>query len=137
MPHSLQVVQRTTAIGLGAAVHRSKALSHDGILERLFTLAFCGLVYPRILEDPVVDMEALNLSPCDRIITIASGGCNALSYLVANPAKITAVDLNGAHVALNRLKLAVRAGDEARRMFFTRSRPRELRNPIYGGPTGP
>ena len=43
--------------------------------------------------------------PDDRIVTIASGGCNALSYLTADPAEIVAVDLNGAHVALNRLKL--------------------------------
>jgi len=91
---------------LGGAVHRSKALSREGVLERLFTLAFRGLVYPQIWEDPVVDMEALNLGPNDNIITIASGGCNALSYLVANPASVTAIDLNGAHVALTKLKLA-------------------------------
>jgi S-adenosylmethionine-diacylglycerol 3-amino-3-carboxypropyl transferase len=29
-----------------------------------------------------------------------------LSYLTANPAHVTAVDINAAHVALNRLKLA-------------------------------
>jgi S-adenosylmethionine-diacylglycerol 3-amino-3-carboxypropyl transferase len=51
-------------------------------------------------------MEALAIEPTSRIVTIASGGCNALSYLVAAPARITAVDLNAAHVALVRLKLA-------------------------------
>lgn len=45
-------------------------------------------------------------APGDRVVTIASGGCNALSYLTADPAEITALDLNGAHVALGRLKLA-------------------------------
>lgn len=40
------------------------------------------------------------------MITIASGGCNVLSYLTADPASILAVDLNRAHVALTRLKLA-------------------------------
>jgi S-adenosylmethionine-diacylglycerol 3-amino-3-carboxypropyl transferase len=39
------------------------------------------------------------------VVAIASGGCNVLSYLTANPAHITAVDLSRAHVALNRLKL--------------------------------
>ncbi len=106
MSQSVQAVQRTTVMELGGAVHRSKALSREGALERLFTLAFRGLVYPQIWEDPVVDMEALNLGPDDRVITIASGGCNALSYLVGNPAQVTAIDLNGAHVALTRLKLA-------------------------------
>ena len=40
------------------------------------------------------------------MIAIASGGCNVLSYLTADPASILAVDLNRAHVALTRLKLA-------------------------------
>jgi S-adenosylmethionine-diacylglycerol 3-amino-3-carboxypropyl transferase len=106
MSQSARAVQRTTVMQLGGAVHRGKALSREGILERLFTLAFRGLVYPQIWEDPVVDMEALKLGPNDRMITIASGGCNALSYLIANPAHVTAIDLNGAHVALTRLKLA-------------------------------
>ena len=75
------------------------------MLERLFTAAFRGLVYPQIWEDPVVDLER-STRPNDRVIAIASGGCNALSYLTADPAEIVAVDLNGAHVALGRLKLA-------------------------------
>jgi S-adenosylmethionine-diacylglycerol 3-amino-3-carboxypropyl transferase len=40
------------------------------------------------------------------MIAIASGGCNVLSYLTADPSELIAVDLNGAHVALTRLKLA-------------------------------
>jgi S-adenosylmethionine-diacylglycerol 3-amino-3-carboxypropyl transferase len=103
--HSVRAAQRATGEGLRAAVHRSKALSRAGVLERLFTAAFRGLVYPQIWEDPVVDLEALRLRPTDRVMTIASGGCNALSYLTADPAEIVAIDLNGAHVALGRLKL--------------------------------
>jgi len=102
---STRVARRATAVELGAAVHRHKPLSRAGALERLFTMAFRGLVYPQIWEDPVVDLAALNLRPEDRVIAIASGGCNVLSYLIADPAKITAVDLNGAHVALGKLKL--------------------------------
>ena len=95
-----------TSKRLSNAVHRSKAISLQGMLERLFTLAFRGLVYPQIWEDPEVDMEALALGPNSRMITIASGGCNVLSYLVADPREIIAVDLNRAHIALTRLKLA-------------------------------
>ncbi len=91
---------------LDNAVHRSEVTSREGILERLFTFAFKGLVYPQIWEDPDVDMKALRLTPQCRMIAIASGGCNVMSYLTANPAEITAVDLNRAHVALGRLKLA-------------------------------
>ena len=77
-----------------------------GLAEHLFTLAFSGLVYPQIWEDPVADMAALALQPDHHLVTIASGGCNVLSYLSDRPAKIAAVDLNPAHTALTRLKLA-------------------------------
>ena len=91
---------------LSQAVHRSKRFSIDGILERAFTVAFSGLVYPQIWEDPVVDMKAMQIEPHHHIVTISSGGCNALSYLTAGPAKVTAVDLNHAHVALVKLKIS-------------------------------
>jgi len=103
---SARTVRRATAVGLNTAVHRSKAFSRAGLLERLFTLAFRGLVYPQIWEDPVVDMAALDIRREDHIVAIASGSCNILSYLVADPERISAVDLNGAHIALGHLKLA-------------------------------
>lgn len=90
---------------LKQAVHRNGVLSRDGILEHLFTWAFKGLVYPQIWEDPEIDLEALAIAPDHHVVAIASGGCNILSYLTADPRRITAVDLNRAHVALNRLKL--------------------------------
>ena len=98
--------RQTSSKLLGAAVHRHGLLSKEGLAERAFTAAFRDLVYPQIWEDPIVDMEALELKSDSRILTIASGGCNVLSYLTANPSHITAVDLNAAHIALNRLKLA-------------------------------
>ena len=88
-----------------SAVHQHKHLSKQGILERAFTFAFRGLVYAQIWEDPAVDMEALAITPDSHVVTIASGGCNMMSYLTANPRAITAVDLNPAHIALNKLKL--------------------------------
>jgi S-adenosylmethionine-diacylglycerol 3-amino-3-carboxypropyl transferase len=87
------------------AVHQHGALTSKGVLERAFTFAFRGMVYPQIWEDPEIDLEALQLGPDHHMVTIASGGCNVMSYLVAGPASITAVDLNRAHIALNRLKL--------------------------------
>ena len=105
----VQSIRRSRA-QLASAVHRHGATSREGLRERLFTLLFSGLVYPQIWEDPVVDMNALSIGPQDHVVAIASGGCNVLSYLVARPARITAVDLNAAHVALLDLKLtALRA----------------------------
>lgn len=88
------------------AVYQHKPLSKAGLSERLFALLFSGLVYPQIWEDPEIDIEAMQLGEGHRIVTIASGGCNVLAYLTQAPAHIDAVDLNAAHVALNRLKLA-------------------------------
>lgn len=91
---------------LKRAVTQNSALTRAGFSERLFAWLFKGLVYPQIWEDPEVDMAALAIEPGHRIVTIASGGCNAMSYLTADPARVEAVDLNQAHVAFNRLKLA-------------------------------
>jgi S-adenosylmethionine-diacylglycerol 3-amino-3-carboxypropyl transferase len=91
---------------LERAAHQRPANTKRGVLERLFTLMFQGFVYNQIWEDPDVDLEALALEPHHRVLTIASGGCNVLNYLAADPARIIAVDLNPNHVALTRLKLA-------------------------------
>ena len=98
--------RETTARNLAEAAHQHEALSKAGLLERAFTRLFSGLVYPQIWEDPVADMAALGLGPRDRVMTISSGGCNALSYLTADVERVVAVDLNAHHVALVRLKLA-------------------------------
>jgi len=92
---------------LAEAVHRYGAASRKGLEERFFTWAFSGLVYPQIWEDPVVDLAAMALAPGQHVAAIASGGCNALSYVAVEDVRVTALDLNPAHVALNRLKLAI------------------------------
>lgn len=100
------IAEPTSASLLGEAVHQNSPLSIAGILERTFTFAFRSMVYPQIWEDPRCDMEALELNTQSRMLAIASGGCNVMSYLIANPARIYAVDLNETHVALLKLKLS-------------------------------
>lgn len=87
-------------------VRTERILSKQGFLQKLFAVWFDAFVYNQIWEDPRVDLQALNLDEASRILTISSGGCNALNYLVENPASITAVDLNPYHIYLLRLKLA-------------------------------
>ncbi len=89
-----------------SAARTTAAWSPRGLLEGLFAKAFDGLVYPQIWEDPLVDMEALAPLEGARIVAIASGGCNVMSYLASRPAHILAVDLSPAHTALLELKLA-------------------------------
>lgn len=88
------------------AVHGHSAISKRGMLERMFTMSFRGFVYPQIWEDPEVDIEALAIDGETRIMTIASGGCNVMNYLTETPERVQAIDLNPAHVALTRLKIA-------------------------------
>lgn len=95
----------TIASPVKEAVFQNRALSRQGILERLFTAMFANLVYPQIWEDPLVDMEALAIRPGDHVVAIASGGCNVMSYLLGDPARVSAVDLNAAHLALTNLKV--------------------------------
>lgn len=105
-PETPTSTKSAAALRLRRAVRQNAPFSRAGIAERLFAHVFSGLVYPQIWEDPEVDMAALAIEPGNRIVTIASGGCNALSYLLDDPASIEAVDLNRTHVAFNRLKLA-------------------------------
>lgn len=102
----------TFDIGLDTRARIKQAVGCEGptlrerLLESFFARCFRGLVYAQIWEDPDVDMAALAITPDCRVVAIASGGCNVMSYLTAKPKQITAVDLNPAHVALCRLKLA-------------------------------
>lgn len=89
---------------LSSSAHQSEKLSFTWAMERCFTLLFQGLVYPQIWEDPVVDMKGLELTSGKSVMTISSGGCNALSYLSADPEFVHAVDLNDHHINLLKLK---------------------------------
>ncbi len=88
------------------AVRNSRGATEATVWDRLFAFWFRRLVYTQIWEDPEADLAALQLPLGSTIVTISSGGCNALSYLTAQPAQVYAVDLNEAHLSLLKLKLA-------------------------------
>jgi S-adenosylmethionine-diacylglycerol 3-amino-3-carboxypropyl transferase len=116
---------------LKRAAHQRPATTKRGAAERLFTLMFSGFVYNQIWEDPDIDLEALNIGPEHRLITIASGGCNVLNYLAAGPERIIAVDLNPNHIALTRLKLQALShlpDYDAFFRFFGSAKDKENRN---------
>lgn len=95
-----------TETTLHSAVQNEKLSSKQGFLQKLFAVWFDAFVYNQIWEDPRVDIEALQIDGSSRILTISSGGCNALNYLVEGPQTVTAVDLNRHHIYLLNLKLA-------------------------------
>jgi len=88
------------------AVKQKDATKKQSILQKLFAVWFDAFVYNQIWEDPRVDLQALKLDENSRVVTISSGGCNALNYLLENPESVTAVDLNRHHIYLLNLKIA-------------------------------
>ncbi|HYR42366.1 MAG TPA: BtaA family protein [Terriglobia bacterium] len=65
-----------------------------------------NLVYNQCWEDPAVDNAVLGIGGQDRIVMITSAGCNALDYMIHDPASIHCVDVNPHQNALLELKLA-------------------------------
>jgi S-adenosylmethionine-diacylglycerol 3-amino-3-carboxypropyl transferase len=88
------------------AVKQKQVSKKQSVLQKLFAVWFDAFVYNQIWEDPRVDLKALELDQNSRVLTISSGGCNALNYLLEKPQNITAVDLNRHHIYLLNLKLA-------------------------------
>ena len=103
---------------LKAAVQQDSLSSRQGILQKLFAVWFDAFVYNQIWEDPRVDVQALKLDSNARVLTISSGGCNAINYLLKDPASITAVDLNRHHIYLLNLKLAALKHLPSHESFF-------------------
>ena len=67
------------------------------------------LIYNTCWEDPRADRAMLGVQSGSRIAMITSAGCNALDYLLDDPAAIHCVDLNPRQNALLDLKLAALA----------------------------
>ncbi|MAT15661.1 MAG: S-adenosylmethionine--diacylglycerol 3-amino-3-carboxypropyl transferase [Planctomyces sp.] len=63
-----------------------------------------NLVYNTCWEDPRLDREALDLGQDDEVLVITSAGCNALDYLLDEPHRVHAVDMNSKQNALLDLK---------------------------------
>jgi S-adenosylmethionine:diacylglycerol 3-amino-3-carboxypropyl transferase len=111
------------------AVRDGGANDEATVWDRLYAFWLRRLVYTQIWEDPVADLAALRLAVGSTIVTISSGGCNALSYLMARPAQVYAVDLNEAHLALLKLKIAGLRAFPTTRIFGSFSE-RPTRRPI-------
>jgi len=79
----------------------------DRIDAQVFNALYSrSLVYNTCWEDPAVDRKALELTPEDTVLVIASAGCNALDYALEGPERIHAVDANPRQIALLELKIA-------------------------------
>jgi S-adenosylmethionine-diacylglycerol 3-amino-3-carboxypropyl transferase len=55
---------------------------------------FKDILYAQCWEDPELDRIAFEIKPEDIILSITSGGCNALSFLIDDPKEIICLDMN-------------------------------------------
>ncbi len=124
----------SSAATLTARVMRK---AHDALFERVHSST---LIYNTCWEDPRLDRQMLELQPDSRVVMITSAGCNALDYLLDDPAEVHAIDVNPRQNALLELKLALiehGSHDELFRLFGEGEHPdfrgvlSQLRLPHY------
>jgi S-adenosylmethionine-diacylglycerol 3-amino-3-carboxypropyl transferase len=95
---------------------------------------FSGIRYAQCWEDADVLLDALDIRPGDRCLSVASGGENSLSMLARGPAGVVAVDLAPAQIALVELKrVAIGTLDHAEALGFVGLRPCADRMRVYRG----
>lgn len=66
-----------------------------------------NLIYNCAWEDPRIDRQLMQIDCDSTIVMITSAGCNALDYLLDDPAQIHAIDVNYRQNALLELKQAL------------------------------
>jgi len=65
------------------------------------------LIYNTCWEDPALDRKVMRLHKRSRIAMITSAGCNALDYLLDDPAELHAIDMNSRQNAVLQLKIVL------------------------------
>ncbi len=90
------------------------------------------LRYAQCWEDADILLEALDPSPGDTLLSIASAGDNTLSLLTRGPSRVVAVDLNPAQLAALELRVAAyRSLEHHELLELVGSRPSERRAALY------
>lgn len=67
---------------------------------------FKDILYAQCWEDPQIDRAAFKINSDDVIFSITSGGCNALTFLIDDPKKLIALDINPQQNFLLDLKIS-------------------------------
>jgi S-adenosylmethionine-diacylglycerol 3-amino-3-carboxypropyl transferase len=88
--------------------------------------------YAQCWEDPHSLNSALQITPDDDVISIASGGDNSFALMLHNPRSLTAVDMNPAQIHLVELKMrAIRKLDYDDFIGLVGARPCRERLKLY------
>ncbi|MEX1137921.1 MAG: DUF3419 family protein [Bacteroidota bacterium] len=123
-----------------ARVHTKKGLSRSeagasgsapavSASKKRVKAVFRDILYAQCWEDPSLDRAAFRIKKDDVVFTVTSGGCNALTFLLDNPRKVIALDINPFQNHLLRLKIAAfnrLTHDEILEFFGIRQSARRL-----------
>jgi S-adenosylmethionine-diacylglycerol 3-amino-3-carboxypropyl transferase len=116
-----------------AVIHTIKGVSKDipekkkaffKSREFVHSKVFRDILYAQCWEDPEMDRIAFGTKPGDTVFSITSGGCNALSFLLDDPAKVICLDMNRFQNYLLSLKInafKTLSHDETLEFFGVRS----------------
>ncbi len=77
----------------GVAPKPTTRVAHHDVMPKP-TKVFDGVLYAQCWEDPSIDRAALSIGPSDVVFSITSGGCNVLAFLIDDPQRIIALDVN-------------------------------------------
>jgi len=116
-----------------AIVHTKVGTAKDAAGPKTKKKIFQDVLYANCWEDPSLDREAFGIGPDDIVFSITSGGCNVLTFLLDDPGKVIALDLNPYQNYLLELKIAAfRDLSHPELLEFFGVRKSSTRLPIYG-----
>ncbi|HEY9898644.1 MAG TPA: DUF3419 family protein [Pantanalinema sp.] len=125
------LTEDTLARGAHPAAPEGEARLRSEVAHRPF---FRAIGYSNCWEDPAILQEALRVEAGDVCFSITSGGCNTLSLLLHDPARVVALDFNPSQNHLLRLKIAAfKALDHDGVLELLGVRPSLRRAELYAG----
>ncbi len=74
--------------------------------DKIHQIQLQKLLFTQNWEDPIPDQKAMRIRPGETLLTITSGGCNTLGFLLQDPQSIYSVDINGSQNWQMELKMA-------------------------------
>lgn len=98
----VRVTSSQEVVALAANTESRKVVAMKSEIQSKAGFSF--IRYAQCWEDADIVLEAMDVKPGDKCLSIASAGDNSLALLAKHPGKVVALDLNGAQLALLELK---------------------------------
>ncbi len=97
---------QAVVVGLPAVLDWAFTHTKIGLPKKKKSKVFEDILYASCWEDPQMDRTAFAIKSGDVVFSITSGGCNVLTFLLDNPQKVIALDINPYQNHLLEFKMA-------------------------------